>query len=179
MIIRYGVIVVLWIVGKLIAPHAAATGALGLVIWISTVVSARIIFVAPHRFGFRNSTKRLRLTWYVFIGEIVLLGAAFVLALDERGSVAGAWTTLAAAIGLEVLVSKMELNVHRRIGTIVPRLRSEPLGDEWRVTGESWGGVNDDFKRALATEFSRVATVLRAYFVLATHAAERHRSRRR
>ncbi len=175
MIIRYVVTVVLWMVGKTIAPHAAATGALWLVVWISTAVSARIILVAPYRFGFRNSTKGLQLTWYLFIGEIVLLAAAFVLALDDRGSVFAAWTMLAAAIGLEAFLTKLELNQHRRIGTIVPSLRSEPLDHEWQVTGESWGGVNDEFKRALAIAFPHVATVLRAYLVIATHTGERHR----
>lgn len=103
MILRYGVLIVLWIVGSLIAPHAAATGELGIVAWIGTFISARIILVTPHRFGFRKSTNGLRLTWYLFLGEIVLLAGAFVFALDDQGSVAAAWTMLAAAIALEVL----------------------------------------------------------------------------
>ncbi len=173
--IQYVLMGVLWLIGSAIAPHAAASGHLGIVVWIGTLVSARIVLVAPHRFAFRRSTRGLSTAWYLFVGEIVLLAIAFVLALDDRGSVAGAWTALAVAIGLEIFVSKMELGAHRRIGTIVPELRCEALDGDWEVTGESWGGANDTFKRALAQTFPRVATVLRAYLVTATYRGERRR----
>jgi hypothetical protein len=63
----------------------------------------------------------------------------------------------------------------RRIETIVPALRSESLDHEWRFTGESWGGVNDDFKRVLRPEFPRVAIVRRAYLVTAMQNTVGHR----
>lgn len=155
---RYGLTAVLAVIGVVIAPRAFENGRLYSVMLVAMIVSTRVIVVAPRRFEMRNATLGWRRLWYLLLGQIALLGIAFALALEPRGSVPGAWAALAVAAGIEIFALRREPAEHVRAGTLVPWLRYIPSNESEELGAERPTLATNAFKNALADAYAEIPT---------------------
>jgi len=155
--------IVLFVCGSIIAPHAVTDGRLNVVLCVGMLASARVIGLAPRRFTYASATTRLRLVWYTFIGEIVVLAVAFVFALNDAGDPRIAWSLLILALVLEIANSTAEGREHRRVLRPIPRLKAHSLGNDWDFAMLPATAADALYQAVAAQAFARVATVKRAY----------------